>query len=205
MKVLNLYAGIGGNRTLWEDCEITAVELNPTIADFYRKRFPQDEVIVGDARSYLLDNYKRFSFIWSSYPCQSHSRARFWNRKLKPVFPDFRLYEEIVFLREFFQGDWIVENVFPYYSPLIEPAKKIGRHLFWSNRSLQTTFQAADLEIVEGKRSEYEAALGFGLGGHKFDVRKDQLLRNCVHPDLGRDIFNYFRGIRKEDQTLLFD
>lgn len=29
MKVLNLYAGIGGNRKLWEDVEVTAVELNP--------------------------------------------------------------------------------------------------------------------------------------------------------------------------------
>ena len=31
MKVLNLYAGIGGNRKLWEDVEVTAVELNPKI------------------------------------------------------------------------------------------------------------------------------------------------------------------------------
>ena len=29
MKVLNLYCGIGGNRKLWEDVEVTAVELDP--------------------------------------------------------------------------------------------------------------------------------------------------------------------------------
>jgi len=32
MKVLNLYAGIGGNRKLWPDeCEVTAVENNEEI------------------------------------------------------------------------------------------------------------------------------------------------------------------------------
>ena len=34
IKILNLYAGIGGNRRLWPDdeIEVTAVELNPKIA-----------------------------------------------------------------------------------------------------------------------------------------------------------------------------
>ena len=32
MKILNLYAGLGGNRKKWEGHEITAVELNPAIA-----------------------------------------------------------------------------------------------------------------------------------------------------------------------------
>lgn len=33
MKILNLYAGIGGNRKLWgNEHEITAVELDPDIA-----------------------------------------------------------------------------------------------------------------------------------------------------------------------------
>lgn len=35
MKILNLYAGIGGNRALWENCEVTAVELDEKIADVY--------------------------------------------------------------------------------------------------------------------------------------------------------------------------
>lgn len=34
MKILNLYAGIGGNRKLWgNNNEITAVEINPAIAE----------------------------------------------------------------------------------------------------------------------------------------------------------------------------
>ena len=55
MKILNLYAGIGGNRKLWGDThEITAVELDPKIAKIYQDFFPKDKVIVADAHQYLL-------------------------------------------------------------------------------------------------------------------------------------------------------
>ena len=57
MKVLNLYAGIGGNRKLWTDVDVTAVELNPDIADIYWDFFPNDKVIVADAHQYLLEHY----------------------------------------------------------------------------------------------------------------------------------------------------
>ena len=50
MRVLNLYACLGGNRLLWEDCEVTAVELDPELARMYQERFPDDTVIVGDVR-----------------------------------------------------------------------------------------------------------------------------------------------------------
>ena len=53
IKVLNLYAGIGGNRKLWPDnVEVTAVELDPVIAEVYKGFFPDDEVVVGDAHDY---------------------------------------------------------------------------------------------------------------------------------------------------------
>ncbi len=46
MKILNLYAGIGGNRAIWgNNHEITAVELDPEIAKAYLDRFPSDTVI----------------------------------------------------------------------------------------------------------------------------------------------------------------
>ena len=49
MKILNLFAGIGGNRTQWGDKhKITAVELIPEIGEVYQKRFPSDQVIIGD-------------------------------------------------------------------------------------------------------------------------------------------------------------
>ena len=58
LKVLNLYSCLGGNRLLWEDCEVTAVELDPELARMYQERFPNDKVIVTDAHQYLLDHYK---------------------------------------------------------------------------------------------------------------------------------------------------
>ena len=66
MKVLNLYSGIGGNRKLWENCEVTAVEYNERIASVYQRLYPKDKVIVGDAHEYLRTNYDKFDFIWSS-------------------------------------------------------------------------------------------------------------------------------------------
>jgi DNA (cytosine-5)-methyltransferase 1 len=136
MKILNLYAGIGGNRKLWGDeHEVTAVELNPEIAAIYQEFFPKDKVIIRDAHQYLLEHYKEFDFIWSSPPCQSHSRQRKMGVEVgqnKPKFPDLKLYEEILFLQGFCKAKWIVENVIGYYEPLVK-AKKIQRHLIWSN------------------------------------------------------------------------
>ena len=74
MKILNLYAGIGGNRKLWgvKDHDVTAVEDNEFIAQAYGTFFPLDRLLIQDAHKYLLDHYKEFDFIWSSPPCQSH-------------------------------------------------------------------------------------------------------------------------------------
>ena len=78
MKILNLYAGVGGNRKLWgDDHEVVAVELNPEIAAVYQALYPNDTVIVGDAHQYLLDHYSEYDFIFSSPPCPTHSRARY--------------------------------------------------------------------------------------------------------------------------------
>lgn len=54
MKVLNLYAGIGGNRKNWgNDNDITAVELDRDIANVYKEIYKNDTVVVGDAHKYL--------------------------------------------------------------------------------------------------------------------------------------------------------
>ena len=43
MRILNLYAGIGGNRKLWGDeHEVTAVEYDSEIAGIYQDFFPND-------------------------------------------------------------------------------------------------------------------------------------------------------------------
>ena len=43
-----------------------------------------------------------------------------------------KLYEEIIFLKYWYKGKWVVENVKSYYEPLIKPYT-CGRHCFWSN------------------------------------------------------------------------
>jgi DNA (cytosine-5)-methyltransferase 1 len=142
MKILNLYACLGGNRYKWNevkaDIEVTAVELDPELAKLYQERFPDDKVIIADAHQYLLDHYREFDFIWSSPPCPSHSRVRHSqkNREIyEAVYPEMALYEEILFLKHHFEGKYVIENVIPYYEPLVE-AQKRGRHLYWANFSL---------------------------------------------------------------------
>lgn len=140
VKVLNLYAGIGGNRKLWENVKVTAVEIESDIADIYRHFFPEDRVIVCDAHEYLLKHFKEYDFIWSSPPCPTHSRARYLSclandempRKQKPVYPDMKLYQEILFLKGYCKVPFVVENVIPFYKPLIEP-QTIAKWSFWAN------------------------------------------------------------------------
>jgi DNA (cytosine-5)-methyltransferase 1 len=181
-KILNLYSGIGGNRRLWgEGHEVTAVELDADIAKAYSSFFPSDHVVVDDAHEYLRRNFTRFDFIWSSPPCQSHSRAR--GKYRFPVFPDFSLYEEIVFLQRYADKSplWVVENVIPYYGALFD-GKVMGRHMWWSNFDLPELSGGGELHR-EHSISELESFHGFDLSGHVFDSKK-QVLRNCVHgPD----------------------
>lgn len=133
LQVLNLYSGLGGNRKNWEGVKVTAVEMEPDIADVYRTLFPNDAVIVGDAHQYLLDHSDEFDFVWTSPPCQTHSRMMKATRHKKKRYTDMSLYQEILFLQHFFKGKWVVENVKPYYDPLVRPSAILGRHYFWSN------------------------------------------------------------------------
>lgn len=193
MKILNLYAGIGGNRKLWGDNhEITAVENDPKIAKIYQEFFPNDKVIVGDAHQYLLDHFKEFDFIWSSPPCPSHSRMRM-NHKIK-IYPDLKLYQEIIFLKHFFKGWWLVENVIPYYTPLVTPTVKLHRHCFWSNFKINQDFKMESLGTckIANERIFLQNKLGFDLDKYE-KVDKRLLLRNCVVPQLGLHIIKQIK------------
>ena len=192
MKILNLYAGIGGNRKLWGDAhEVTAVENDPTIAKIYKDLFPNDKVVIGDAHEYLLKHFKEFDFIWSSPPCQSHSSfrknicVRF--RGTEPVYPSMILYEEILFLQYHAEGRWVVENVKPYYKPLIE-GKLLQRHLFWSNFEIPKIDVEKD-NIRTAQIPDLQKKYGYDLSGYKLS-NKRQVLRNCVEPKLGLHILN---------------
>ena len=208
MKALNLYAGLGGNRKLWKDVEVTAIELNPSIAKFYSDHFPNDIVIITDAHEYLLNHYQEFDFIWSSINCPSHSRARFWasvsGKRYKPIFPDMKLYEEILFLKHYFKGNWLVENVNPFYEPLVNPSIKIGRHLFWSNFHIKQ-INVKEACVNRGKISDWQALHGFDITGYKFTSRRDKVLRNCVNPELGLHILNCAMNKEVITQKTLFD
>ena len=205
MKILNLYAGIGGNRKLWDNKhKVTAVENNAQIAEVYKTLFPKDNVIVGDAHEYLLAHFQEFDFIWSSPPCQSHSVC---NHFLKGQgifrFPDMKLYEEIIFLKHFFKGKWVVENVKPYYEPLIKP-QEIGRHCFWSNFTISKIEVDYDIETMNrnaSKSSQRKAIIReaqipelidlHGLNDLNIKLKnKRQVLRNCVLPKIGLHVLN---------------
>ena len=208
MKILNLYAGIGGNRKLWGDeHEVTAVEINPEIAKIYHDFFPGDKVIVTDAHEYLLQHFKEFDFIWSSPPCPTHSRIRFCMSQVKdtsdiehyrpPKFPDMKLYEEIIFLTHFFKGKFVVENVIGYYEPLIKP-KKIGRHYYWANFILNDKKCKAE-KIEKGNVKELSKFSGFNIDKYK-NIDKRVVLRNCVNPEVALEIFNF--AFKKPQLTL---
>lgn len=190
MKILNLYAGIGGNRKLWgNEHEVTAVELDPKIAKIYQDNFPNDTVIVGDAHEYLRLNFKEFDFIWSSPPCQSHSSfrknicVRF--RGTEPIYPSMILYEEILFLQNHAECAWVVENVKPYYKPLIE-GKLLQRHLFWSNFHIYFKEFPKD-NIRTAQIPDLQKKYKYDLSKYKLS-NKRQVLRNCVEPELGLHI-----------------
>ncbi len=199
MKVLNLYAGIGGNRKLWKNVEVTAVEYTPKIAEIYNAQYPDDAIIIGDAHQFLLDHYTEFDFVWASPPCQSHSRMIRSGKNRKPRYPDLRLYEEILFLQHNFEGLWVVENVNPYYKPLI-PAKEVGRHLVWSNFSFMCEEVAQPKNFINKTNTaganELKEWLGINYEGNVYyEGNHDpaQVLRNCVHPKIGKQILESAR------------
>jgi DNA (cytosine-5)-methyltransferase 1 len=221
MKVLNLYACLGGNRYKWDEVaqdagieiEVTAVEWDEELARLYQERFPNDIVIVADAHKYLLDHFKKFDFIWSSPPCPSHSRVRISQKNrstFKNEYPDMKLYEEVLLLQHQYEGKWVVENVIPYYEPLI-PAQKRGRHLYWTNFSLPGDLnerQAFKNMIERGDIKELSMFHDYDFSKYKGEQRLSKIARNLVDYEAGRTIFETALGIIKKkdvNQVSLFD
>ena len=210
IKVLNLYAGIGGNRKLWENVEVTAVENNPEIAKIYQDFFPNDKVIIADAHQYLLEHYKEFDFIWSSPPCPTHSimRWKFVNANmtkkskvnLQPKYADMTLYQEIILLMKHKHNvKWIIENVVSYYEPLIKP-QKIGRHYYWSNFIINDLKLPAD-KINQSRIEEIAKIKGIRTDFKIKSVSKLKVIRNCVNSKAGLHIFNC--AFKKQQSNLL--
>lgn len=222
MKILNLYACLGGNRYKWgNEHEITAVEWDEELARLYKERFPNDNVIVADAHEYLLKHYKEFDFIWSSPPCPTHSRARGYNTKVETKYPDMKLYEEIIMLQTVskgenprFNGSYVIENVIPYYEPLI-PAQKISRHMYWSNLKLPTNFKSRKNPRIGHEKGELDLFCKFHdierkfIDTYKGKQSKIKILRNLVDYEIGELIFNILLNKNNENknnkQITIFD
>lgn len=191
MRILNLYAGIGGNRALWGNAhEVCAIESDPKIADVYQMLYPADNMIIADANLYLKEHYSEFDFIWSSPPCPTHGQYRYnvgvRAKGYKAVMPDMKLYAEIIFLQHYFKGKWVVENVKPYYKPLIEPTVILQRHLIWSNFPIEAKYFEKKGLRSKNKISDYSDLPDIS----KTNIsNKRQVLRNYVKPELGLHIF----------------
>ena len=206
MKILNAYAGIGGNRKLWgDDHEITAIEYDKNIAAIYSDYYPDDEMVIADAHRYILEHFKEYDFIWTPPPCPSHSQfaklrgnsddERTGNKSTKPIYPDMTLYQQIIFLQHYFEGKYCVENVEPYYQPLI-PSQKRGRHLFWSNFYI-SDFKKKNDVIIKNVTSA-DIVYGYDLKNYT-NIDKRKVLRNMVNPELGKHILD--AAIRQEEMT----
>jgi len=208
MRILNLYACLGGNRYKWGDeHEITAVEWDEELARLYQERFPNDKVIVADAHQYLLDNYQDFDFIWSSPPCPTHSRARAYNSKYKAQYPDMSLYQQIILLELVskgenprFKGKYVVENVVPYYEPLIQ-AHKRGRHLYWTNFNLPNELSKRKPPVFGNSTDELNKLCEFhnyNFKQYKGKQSTVKIARNLVEYEAGKTILDTAMGIIKK-------
>lgn len=205
MKILNLYACLGGNRYKWgNEHEITAVEWDPELARLYQERFPNDTVVVADAHQYLLDYYKEFDFIWSSPPCPTHSRiniSQYTRENWKPKYPDMALYQEIIFLDYYYKGKYCIENVIPFYDMLI-PGKKRNRHLYWTNFNLPNILSKRKNPDLSRTKNLVDALSKF----HDYNFRKykgkqsiQKVARNLVDYEAGKTILDTVMGIRHKN------
>lgn len=195
---------------LWGDeHEVTAIEIDPATAEYYGNKFKKDTVIVGDAHQYLLENYMNFDVIVLGPPCQSHSdirRCGVHRGQYKAQYPDMVLYQEILLLKHFCPPSikFCVENVVPYYDPLIKPSVKIGRHFFWSNFHIDN-FNMKENRVhqdITPNSTLYDVNLY-----HTTIENKRAALRNMVNPHLGLHILQCALRTfdKKSTQTRLFE
>lgn len=189
MRVLNAYAGIGGNRHLWpEEWQVTAVELDERIAAEYARRYPRDTVLVEDAHRHVLDRAGEYDAVWTSPPCPSHSRmARsVAARTGRDLNPDPRLWAEIRHLRATVQL-YVVENVHTYYAPPILPDLVTQRHYYWASEVPMMLTPEVPARWHAHKKGTEEYAEAYGVPPIPPGVVRDRrgVLRNAVLPREG--------------------
>ena len=200
-KLYNGCAGLGANTHLIsrERFSITHTEMFQKIADINQEIHKEDEVIVTDSYQYFQDHHEEFEAAWFSPNCQGHSRmVKATRHNVNKIPPLTDLYGLIIFLTHFYKGDWVVENVVPFYEPLIKPTLQVGRHLFWSNKPINNIEDVKrppgfiNNNNIKGV-DELKKWLGLDFEGHVYyngNHSPTQFLRNCVHPEIGKQIMN---------------
>jgi len=123
-------------------------------------------------------------------------------------YPDMSLYQEIIFLDKLYDGKYVVENVIPYYEPLI-PAKKRHRHLYWCNFNLPNVLTIREARISTGLQEVKKLCEFHDYDFYKYKGKQpiNKIARNLVDYEAGKTILDTVMGIRKkqiENQTELF-
>lgn len=205
MRILNLFAGIGGNRTLWGDeHEITAVEWDNAIAVIYHQRFPDDGIVVEDALEYMMKHAHEYDLICASPVCITHSRAQSRPSVGYRVSDFTGLYGWANLYDIKYQGLYVWENVVSTYHKRFrfpKPTVKLGRHLFWANFEIPPkkfprlfateTYIGSDGKKHNGGLADLKIKQLLDLHQIPFNFshpRKRSILRNCVDYRIGKYI-----------------
>jgi DNA (cytosine-5)-methyltransferase 1 len=96
-----------------------------------------------------------------------------------------------------------VENVIPYYEPLIQ-AQKRGRHLYWTNFNLPNDLKERKTIGISTAKEEVNKLCEF----HDYDFRKykgkqsvTKMARNLVDYEAGKTILETALGIIVKSNT----
>lgn len=206
IRVLNAYAGIGGNRHLWPaDWRVTAVEFDERVAAEYSRRYPLDEVLVEDAHAHVMERAAHYHAVWSSPPCPSHSRLAkvVASRKGTGLAPDPRLWDEIAHLRS--SGiPHVVENVHTYYVPPIAPDLVTDRHYYWAT-DVPLLLTPTGAGIVSPRTTMAEFAAAYGLPPLRHGVVADarRAMRNAVVPLEGLEVATAAFAVLERNPSLV--
>jgi DNA (cytosine-5)-methyltransferase 1 len=122
------------------------------------------------------------------------------------------LYQEIIFLKHHFEGKYCVENVIPYYEPLI-PGQKRGRHLYWTNFLLPNEIDRKESKGIIGGQvnDEFKKLCEFhqyDFSQYKGEQSRTKMARNLVDFEVGKTILETALNIYKKtniNQTSIFD
>jgi len=112
-----------------------------------------------------------------------------------------KLYEEVLLLQHFHKGGFVVENVIPYYEPLIA-AHRRGRHLYWTNFNLPMDIGERECKnFIKANVSDLSKFHDYDFTKYKGEQRMDKMARNLVDYEVGKTILEAFLGLELSNIT----